>query len=146
MTKAIAKKSSVWTKTLYIKVTWPSNLEIWYRIKRYAKTPEFDAPYDHIVTMSKGMKKKSPEFEAAYDPILVMSPSWAGSSHSSSWRFFSLAARDLFHFSSELEIDWKTSWNFNFQLKTYFLLFSIIKLPKLCIWIKSFTFKTQKFR
>ena len=23
------------------------------------------------------------------------------------------SARDLFHFSSELKIDWKTSWNFN---------------------------------
>ena len=49
-----------------------------------------------------------------------------------------------FHFSSELKIDWKTSWNFNSQLKTYFLLFSIIKLTKLCIWIKLFTFKNTK--
>ena len=54
------------------------------------------------------------------------------------------SARDLFHFSSELKIDWKTSWNFNSQLKTYFLLFSIIKLTKLCIWIKLFTFKNTK--
>ena len=35
-----------------------------------------------------------------------MNPSRAGSSLSSSWRIFS-SARDLFHFSSELKIDWK---------------------------------------
>ena len=43
------------------------------------------------------------------------------------------SARDLFHFSSELKIDCETSWNFNSQLKTYFLLLFIIKLTKLCI-------------
>ena len=77
-----------------------------------------------------------------------MSLSRAGLSHSWSWRIFSSArlgsARDLFHFSSELKIDWKLSWNFNSQLKTYFLLFSIRKLTKLCIWIKLFTFKNTK--
>ena len=57
------------------------------------------------------------------------------------------SARDLFHFSSELEIDWKTSWNFISQLNTYFLIIVYLKLTKLCIWIKLFTFKkTQKFR
>ena len=75
--------------------------------------------------------------------LVVMSPSRAGSSHSSRWRIFS-SARDLFDFSSELKIDWKTSWNFNSQLKTYFLSFSIRKLTKLCIWIKLFTFKNTK--
>ena len=51
------------------------------------------------------------------------------------------SARDLFHFSSELKIQCKTSWNFNSRLNNYFLLFSITKLTKLCIWIKLFTFK-----
>jgi hypothetical protein len=54
--------------------------------------------------------------------LLVMSSSRAGSSHSSSWRIFGSAC-DLFHFSSELKIDWKTSWNFNSQLKTFFYYF-----------------------
>ena len=74
--------------------------------------------------------------------VLVMSPSRAGE-----LKDFRLgSAHDLFHFSSELKIDWKTSWNFNFQLKTYFVLFSIIKLTKLWIWIKFSPLKTQKFR
>ena len=46
-----------------------------------------------------------------------------------SWRILSLSQLGSlpFHFSSELKIDQKTSWNFNSQLKTYFLLCSIIK-------------------
>ena len=75
-----------------------------------------------------------------------MSPSRAGSSHSSSWRIFSSVQLGSWPFSLQLglKIDWKTSWNFNSQLKNYFLLFSIIKLTKLCIWIKLFTFKNTK--
>ena len=74
-----------------------------------------------------------------YRYVIMMSPSraegfsaWLGS------------ARDLFHFSLELKIDWKTSWNFNSHSKTYFLLFSIIKLTKSCIWMKLFVFKNTK--
>ena len=73
--------------------------------------------------------------------LIVMSPSQA---EGFSARLGSV--RDLFHFSSELKIDWKMSWNFNCQLKTYFLSFSIIKLTKLCIWIKLFTFKNTKIQ
>ena len=84
-------------------------------------------------------------FQIKYMYLVVMSPSRAGSSHTSSWRIFS-SARDLFDYSSELKIDWKTSWNFNFQLKTYLFIIFFIKLTKLWIWIKFSPLKTQKFR
>ena len=73
--------------------------------------------------------------------LVVMSPSRAEG--------FSVGiglARDLFHISSELKNDWKTSWNFNSPLKPYSLLFSAIKLTKSCIYLKLFTFKDTKVK
>ena len=81
-----------------------------------------------------------------------MSPSRAGSSHSSSWRIFSSAPSwRIFSsarlgsspFSLQLGIEnWlKNELKFQFSVED---LFSIIKLTKLCIWIKLFTFKNTK--
>ena len=75
--------------------------------------------------------------------VLVMSPSRAGSSHSSSWRIFSSPQLGSWPFSLELGIGKWLKNELKFQLSVEDI-FSIIKMTKLCIWIRSFTFKKPK--